>query len=366
MVTPLPPELVEAIIAHLDDDAAALRACALVCLVWVPISQQHIFRTIVVHGTPETRPLSHLRDHAHLRALVVNLEWRTSHACSPDKMASFFPRVRHLLYDNEVPVLLWTIVSSLPALETVEIGPLVSSEDFLDTEDMSSEVGIDRASCCQLPIVTLRLADAWVLGSVRYGLRTDVLRILEFPFPYAADQSKSWLPPFLTSLTALEDLKINIWVFLKGLGKIWVANISQMCADLHLSDLNLGVVTTRTLRLTVYPDREAVPFIFGLLRLTAFPRLCSLFIELEAEDLQHLPHEDNIVVFDPFHAGGASDHTVQQWVIDRSLAARLECVHISLPRIDVLLHATEFSELFGAANRPGVLRVLPERVRLEE
>jgi hypothetical protein len=366
MVTPLPPELVEAIIAHLDHDAAALRACALVCQAWAPISQQHIFRTIVVHAGREMRPLSHLRDHSHLRALVVNLEWRTSHACSPDDMASFFPRVRHLLYDNEVPILLWDVVSSLPALETLEIGHLVSIEDFPDTGDMSSEVGIDRASCIQLPIVTLRLADAWVLVSVRYGLRTDVLRFLEFPFPYVVDQSTSWLPPLLTSLTALEELKINIWVFLEGAGEIWVANITQTCADLSSSDLNLGVVSARTVRLSIYPDEESIPFIFGLLRLTTFPRLRSLIIELEAEDLQHLPHEDNIVVFDPFHAGGASDHTVQQWAIDRSLAARLECVHISLPRIDVLLHATEFSELFGAANRPGVLRVLPERVRLEE
>jgi hypothetical protein len=236
MVTPLPPELVEAIIANLADDTAALRACSLVCQAWAPISQQHIFRTVVVHDAPEMPPLSHLRDHAHLRALVVNLEWRTSHACSPDDMASFFPRVRHLLYDNEVPILLWDVVSSLPALETLEIGTLDldssedSGEDFPDPEDMPSELGIDRASCSQLPIVTLVLADAWVLGSVCYGLRPDVLRILEFPFPYAADQP-SWLPPLLTSLTALEDLKINIWVLLFGAGEI-SRNIIQTCADL--------------------------------------------------------------------------------------------------------------------------------------
>jgi hypothetical protein len=348
------------VIASLDDDKAALRACALVCQACTPISQQHIFRTIVVHDTPETRPLSHLRDHAHLRALVVNLEWRTSHACSPDKMASFFPRVRHLLYDNEVPVLLWTIVSSLPALETVEIGPLVSIEDFPDTEDMSSEVGIDRASCSQLPIVTLRLADAWVLGSVRYGLRTDVLRILEFPFPYAADQPRSWPPPLLASLTALEDLKIYMRVFLFGAGEI-SRNIIQTCADHSSSDLNLGVVAARTVRLSIYSDEESIPFIFGLLRLTTFPRLRSLFIELEPS----MPHKEDIVVFDPFQASVTSNHTVQQWSIDHSLAARLECVHISLIRIYKLLRAPDFLELFGAANRPAMLRVLPERVTLD-
>jgi hypothetical protein len=236
MVTPLPPELVEAIIANLQDDTATLRACALVCQAWTPTSQQHIFRTLVVHDIPEMPPLSHLRDHAHLRALVVNLEWRTYHACSPDDMAAFFPRVRHLLYDNEVPILLWDVVSSLPALETLEIGTLDldssedSGEDFPETEDMSSEVGIDRASCRQLPIVALVLADAWVLGSVCYGLRPDVLGILEFPFPYAADDS-SWLPPLMTSLIALEDLKINIWVLLFGAGEI-SRNIIQTCADL--------------------------------------------------------------------------------------------------------------------------------------
>jgi hypothetical protein len=79
-----------------------------------------------------------------------------------------------------------------------------------------------------------------------------------------------------------------------------------------------------------------------------------------------MPHKEDIVVFDPFQASGASDHTVQEWAIDRSLAARLECVHISLPGIDVLHRATDFLELFGAANRPGVLCVLPARVRLDE
>jgi hypothetical protein len=128
------------------------------------------------------------------------------------------------------------------------------------------------------------------------------------------------------------------------------------------SDLNLGIVAARTVRLSISSDEESVPFIFGLLRLTTFPRLRSLFIELEPS----VPHKEDIVVFDPFQAGGASDHTVQVWTIDRSLAARLECVHISLIGIDVLHRATDFLELFGAANRPGVLCVLPARVRLDE
>jgi hypothetical protein len=57
-------------------------------------------------------------------------------------------------------------------------------------------------------------------------------------------------------------------------------------------------------------------------------------------------------------------HTVQEWTIGDALATQLERIDIVLPRIDALAHAKEFLGLFGAANRPGVLRVLPEHVWL--
>jgi hypothetical protein len=130
--------------------------------------------------------------------------------------------------------------------------------------------------------------------------------------------------------------------------------------------LNLGTIGASTLRLRIIPDYEFLPFVFGLLRSTSFPQLRSLFVELEALDVSHLHREDTTeVVFNPFHAGGESVHSVQPWALGRSLAAQLESVHISLSPIDVLAHATAFFELFGEANRLEVLRVSPERVRLE-
>jgi hypothetical protein len=57
-------------------------------------------------------------------------------------------------------------------------------------------------------------------------------------------------------------------------------------------------------------------------------------------------------------------HTGQEWTIGDELATQLERIDIMLPRIDALAHTKEFLGLFGAANRPGVLRVLPEDVRL--
>jgi hypothetical protein len=119
-----------------------------------------------------------------------------------------------------------------------------------------------------------------------------------------------------------------------------------------------------------------MPFVFGLLRSTSFPQLRSLLVELVDTDANrrarrarrsdHLHREDTTeVVFNPFNAGGESVHSVQPWVLNRSLAAQLESIHISMSPIDVLAHATAFFELFGEANRPEVLRVSPERVRLE-
>jgi hypothetical protein len=46
------------------------------------------------------------------------------------------------------------------------------------------------------------------------------------------------------------------------------------------------------------------------------------------------------------------------------LAARLQTVDLWFPEIDVLERATDFLSLFGAANRPGVLRMRPDTITL--
>jgi hypothetical protein len=127
-------------------------------------------------------------------------------------------------------------------------------------------------------------------------------------------------------------------------------------AERALLDLALGTIAASTLHLSVIADAECVPLVFGLLQRTSFPRLQCLFITLDNLDTNTL--------FDPLRAPSGSVHNAQQWSLDHSLASRLSSVHISLPLIDTLANATGFFELFGAANRPGVLRVLTERVHL--
>jgi hypothetical protein len=128
------------------------------------------------------------------------------------------------------------------------------------------------------------------------------------------------------------------------------------------TDLNLGIVRATKLRLSVYPDHESVPVIFGLLRQTLFPELLHLALKLHTERLTHLRSPDGTVVFDPLHTS-KDGHPAQDWTLPLSIAAKLDTVDIALPRIEALKHADHFFELFGQANRPEVLRVVTNGVR---
>jgi hypothetical protein len=116
----------------------------------------------------------------------------------------------------------------------------------------------------------------------------------------------------------------------------------------------------------VYADDETVPFIFGLFRETSFPRLRHLGLSLDLFYAGHLIGDgESQAIFDPMAGRDGYIHPVRDWMLDPSLAAHLESIVITMPCIDILKHAQDFFALFGEANRPEVLRVRSESVRLD-
>jgi hypothetical protein len=134
-------------------------------------------------------------------------------------------------------------------------------------------------------------------------------------------------------------------------------------AHKRLPALSLGVLRIVTLHLDVYASDEMVPFIFGLFRKTSFPQLRHLSLGSLHSWHAFLDGEPHMT-FDPMAIPDGSSHRVHDWMLDPSLAVQLESIVITLPRINVLKRARDFFALFGEANRPEVLRVRPESVRL--
>jgi hypothetical protein len=138
--------------------------------------------------------------------------------------------------------------------------------------------------------------------------------------------------------------------------------VIQSQADLLPIDMNLGVISASKLHLGILPrDREAVPQMFRLLRETTLPGLRHLIITLSTLWSRAFRR----VTFDPmscFEEAGAG--LAQTWKLDPSVADRLDSVLIDLDAVYFVKRASEFFQLFGAANSPGVLRVSPERAQL--
>ncbi|KAF8883927.1 hypothetical protein CPB85DRAFT_391969 [Mucidula mucida] len=100
----LPQELVDIVINELQNDAAALRACSLVCRSWVPTSQQHLFRYISLapsyhkrgtHSAFLSKFHALLATSPHLSQNVRTLELDPSRTAEID-IEPFFTHLRRL------------------------------------------------------------------------------------------------------------------------------------------------------------------------------------------------------------------------------------------------------------------------------
>jgi hypothetical protein len=225
----LPLELVEEILKNFVKDKATLRACALSCRAWLSASQQCIFHTISVTNSSDCDSIvSLLQDCSHIRPLIIKLVWRTSSKFLPSNMAAgLFPRVRYLRYDSET--LHWSFVSSLPALETLNLG---AHTDISDSYDSASQT-TSHSDTIPLRHLFLKHRDdlvrkcagvpTWIVPRVH----ADVLRTLDLRMPSFKRGNMPILRQFLSSLTALRELILRISIRLSSIGEVAVAWMSQ-------------------------------------------------------------------------------------------------------------------------------------------
>jgi hypothetical protein len=135
--------------------------------------------------------------------------------------------------------------------------------------------------------------------------------------------------------------------------------------------LNLGVLPiTRLALIGCHPKASHTPQLFRFFYATSFPALQHLSIFARDPEVRISPsqlravrvhHPDpSMVRANPLE--GIDD--MRELALPQPLAARLQTVDLWFADIDVLERATDFLLLFGAANRPGVLRVRPDTIKL--
>jgi hypothetical protein len=127
---------------------------------------------------------------------------------------------------------------------------------------------------------------------------------------------------------------------------------------------DLGVVQARQLQLEWIgrssDHRYVLTLFFQLFEVTSFPHLHTLrFVDGKDPDSSSV---EESVVFDPDPRGSCINTL---WTpLREPFASQLKAVHVVLPSVDVFKRASRFPSLFGVANRPGVLQVIPHTVEL--
>jgi hypothetical protein len=366
----IPLELIGAIVGYLHDDKPALRACALTSRSWVRASQLHIFDSISLDNRGHLDALiSLLEDCAHLRPLVRHLSWCPGFQLAPHEFprAALFPRIRTMFLKGQSKWLDCAFVLGLSSLEKLELGrvtDMMNIDVYRSAHTASSNESGPRQSA-GWSVLVLEEIQTHVLEWLASEIEFPQLKTLEIPLHQVDEDTHTLLQRFLTSLKVMHELKMTFEHSLDITRKQTSRKLFRL-SHRHISALSFGVIKIVTLRLDVYPDEETVPFISGLLRKTSFPRLRHLCLDIGTSYVGHLVMDGDLhATFNPLAAGrDGSGHSIHNWVLTSSLATQLESVLITLPHIGVLKRARDFFMLFGEANRPEILRVLPESLQL--
>jgi hypothetical protein len=129
------------------------------------------------------------------------------------------------------------------------------------------------------------------------------------------------------------------------------------------ADLNFGTVSVESLTLDLranHPGHALIAVLFDLLTETQFPRLRSLQLHLSSYWRGSIgKNRDEWKDWDPFEHASARTGL---WALAPGLAAQLARVTLDLSDFDGIVNARAFFALFGAAGRPEVMLVTPERV----
>jgi hypothetical protein len=341
----LPQELLEKLFELLDNEQTSLRACALVHRSWTPSSQARLFRVVGVR-LPSFWPrlCRLLEDSPHIRPFVLHL---LLHAPFPEgpyapPHPGLFPRVAKLTYvgmDFNTATL-----DCLPALKSLEFMGVMNVFASSQTPESLALRSLEKLTIHE------RLIEPILHWIGRTGC-TESLRELEVSVP-EIDPAPA-LRTFrsvLQSMRGLRKLKLNI-------------------EDRRVSDLALGEIRTPRLVVHIFPDHEALPLLITLLNKTAFVGLRQLDILIDVRGMNWgaARADDNGAVFDPFVFSNAPYAVPDEGLsLDPALAGQLEKVTIAFPRIRTFYHVSRFLATFGNANRPGVLRLLPSTLILND
>jgi hypothetical protein len=128
------------------------------------------------------------------------------------------------------------------------------------------------------------------------------------------------------------------------------------------ADLNFGTVSVESLTLDLLANHRGhalIAILFRLLTETQFPRLRSLHLHLGDYRCYARENRDEWKDWDPFELASVRKG---QWALAPGLAAQLARVTLDLSDFDGIVNARAFFALFGAAGRPEVMLVTPERV----
>jgi hypothetical protein len=360
-----PPDVVHQILDDLDGDQLSLRACALVHSSWALASQARLFHTVAIDQRKKWRALvrllktsSHIQPMLRRLDLVIPRHCWDSHFLQDDDfvepLRALFPRVAYVTQTHGP--LMDTIFRHFPSLVSLELHQVMTLENDTTLSGTCSSHGLGGALTLRSLVVTnVTNIAGWLPMPQWIQMRVDgqSLRRLRISLPRPEDGPAH--RRMYEALTALEELTLDVLVWgsmVDDYGWCSLESRPQTSLTHCITALALGTIPVSRLHLHMYTGRgyENLSFLLGPLRETSFPELHQLRIRLKVGPTRSEARDESSI---DFMAASA----VQDWTLRPSITDRLESVVIEMKNITDFHHTTAFLELFGHANRPGVLRV---------
>jgi hypothetical protein len=371
-----PPDTVHQILDDLDGDRLSLRACALVHSSWALASQARLFHTVAIDQREKWRALVHLlKTSPHIRPLlrrldlVIPRQWWDGHFLQDDDfvepLLALFPRVDHVTQRHGP--LMDALFCRLPSLVSLELHEVMTLEkDATLSHPCSSHELAGALALRSLVVTDVTQIAGWLLMPewIQMRVHGQSLRRLEISLPWAEDGPAH--RRMYEALTVLEELTLDVSAWGSRLNDFgWCSLESRLQTSLThcITALALGRIPVSRLHLHMFTGLgyENLSFLLGPLRETSFPELRQLCILLKVPTYTY-GHETRGELSIDIMAASAKE--LRHWTLRPSVADRLESVVIEMKNITDFHHTTAFLELFGHANRPGVLRVSSGGARL--
>jgi hypothetical protein len=123
--------------------------------------------------------------------------------------------------------------------------------------------------------------------------------------------------------------------------------------------MSMGTIPVNLLHLRVQ-HRGVIDQALRLLRHSTFPALRRLTVHVHCEGEPSRVSKSQRIIFSPLQGV----QSLEECALPAAMANRLESIVLEMPDVGRLVGARDFLGLFGAANRPEVLRLVPDDVEL--